>query len=167
MIQKITEEQLYNIIKESVEEIINQEAMLDEGLWDNIKAGFKGAKQGFEAQKSIDADNSNRKRHWDREDLAKQANPFGPGAENTAAQEANKLYNQFKEYRDMANKLLSKRNALIKKYDLVVDKATKLCTDPTPNPHFNSSGIAGSIRQSALDIASRPGRDTRPVGRRG
>lgn len=156
----LNEAQLKQLIQESIEE-----AMLDEGFWDNIKAGWNGMKQGYQAQQSIDADNSNRKRHWDREDFEQQAHGL-TRPENTAAMEANKLYNQFKEYRAMANKILAKRNQLIKQYSLVVDPQTKLCTDPTKAPSMGDTSLAGSIRRSAIDVASRPGRDTRPVGRR-
>ena len=159
---KLNEEQLYKLIQESIEE-----TMLNEGPWDNLKAGWKGMKQGYQAQQSLDKDNSNLKRHWDREDFAQQADPFSGKPENTAAMEANKLYKQFQEYRKIANQLLSKRNALIKQYGLVVDKETKLCSDPTKAPSMGDTALAGSIRRSAIDVASRPGRDTRPVGRRG
>lgn len=158
---KLNEEQLYQLIQESIEK-----TMLEEGLWDNLKAGWKGAKQGFSAQQSLDKDNSNLKRHWDREDIAQQADPFSGKPENTAAMEANELYKQFQEYRRTANKLLSKRNQLIKQYSLVVDPQTKLCSDPTKSPSFGDRGIAGSMRKSGIEVASAPGRDTRPVGRR-
>ena len=157
---KLNEEQLYQLIKESVEE-----TMLDEGLWDNLKAGFRGMKQGYQAQQSIDADNSNRKHHWDREDYNQQADPFSGKPENTAAMEANKLYNQFKEYRQIANQLLTKRNQLIKQYGLVINPQTKMCTDPTPNPQYSGHMLPGSMRRSGIQIASAPGRDTRPAGR--
>jgi hypothetical protein len=154
---KLNEEQLYQLIKESVEE-----TMLDEGLWDNIKAGFRGMKQGYQAQQSIDADNNNRKHHWDREDMNANFNPLSKNPENTASMEANKLYDQFKEYRSIANKLLAKRNQLIKQYGLVVDPQTKMCTDPTPNNHYTGTKIPGSMRTSALDLQRRY--HTRPVG---
>lgn len=157
---KLNEEQLYQLIKESVEE-----TMLDEGLWDNLKAGFRGMKQGYQAQRSLDKDNSNLKRHWDREDFEQQAHGL-TGPENTAAMEANELYNQFKEYRQIANQILTKRNQLIKQYSLVVDPQTKMCTDPTKAPSFGDRGIAGTMRKSGIQVASAPGRDTRPVGRR-
>lgn len=156
---KLNEEQLYQLIKESVEE-----TMLDEGLWDNLKAGFRGMKQGYQAQQSIDADNSNRKHHWDREDWEQNSHGM-TRPENTAAMEADKLYNQFKEYRQIANQLLAKRNQLIKQYSLVVDPQTKMCTDPTPNPQYSGHMLPGSMRKSGIQIASAPGRDTRPAGR--
>ena len=158
---QINESQLRALIAESVEQ-----AMLDEGFFDNLKAGWNGMKQGYSAQQSLDKDNSNLKRHWDREDLAQQADPFSAKPENTAAMEANKLYNQFVEYRKMANRLLSKRNALIKQYSLVVDPQTKLATDPTKAPSLGGASIGGSMRKSGIEVAQAPGRDTRPVGRR-
>jgi hypothetical protein len=155
---KLNEEQLYQLIQESIEK-----TMLEEGRWDYFKAGWNGLKQGISTQHSLDKDNSNLKRHWDREDFAQQAHGL-TSPENTAAMEANKLYNQFKEYRQIANKLLAKRNQLITQYGLVVNKETKMCTDPTKAPSFGDRGIAGSMRKSGIEIASAPGRDTRPVG---
>ena len=157
----LNESQLRALIAESVEQ-----AMLDEGFFDNLKAGWNGMKQGYSAQQSLDKDNSNLKRHWDREDLAQQADPFSAKPENTAAMEANKLYKQFQEYRKIANQLLSKRNALIKQYSLVVDPQTKLATDPTKAPSLGGASMGGSMRKSGIEVAQAPGRDTRPVGRR-
>lgn len=153
---KLNEKQLRALIKESVED-----AMIEEGWLDNMKAGFKGFGQGYKAQQSLDADNSNRKRHLDREDLANNANPFTPNAENTASMEANKLYQQFQEYRKIANQLLAKRNELIKQYGLIVDKETKMCSDPTKNDAFKDSGIGGRVRRGAQTIKDKNNKNTK------
>ena len=158
----LNEAQLKELIQESIEE-----AMQDENFLKNFGAALRGAKQGYKAQQSLDADNSDRKRHWDREDLKNLSNPFGSRPENTASMEANKLYSQFQEYRKIANQLLGKRNQLIKKYGLIVDPETKLCSDPTKNSAFQDSGnLAGSMRKNAQAMKEKPGRDTNPVGRR-
>lgn len=158
----LNEAQLKQLIYESIEE-----AMQDEGFFQNLGAAFRGAKQGYNAQQSLDADNSDRKRHWDREDLAANFDPWSKKPENTASMEANKLYSQFQEYRKIANQLLAKRNELIKKYGLIVDPETKLCTDPTKSSLFGDSGIlAGSMRKNAQAMKEKPGRNTNPVGRR-
>lgn len=157
---KLNEEQFQNLIRESIERV-----MIEEGFLDNISAAFKGAKQGYNAQKSLDKDTHSLKHEWDREDLDKISNPWSKGPENTAAQEANELYRQFAEYRKLANRLLSRRNQIIKQYGLVVDKETKLATDPAKRTPSRAANIAGTIRRNALDVASRPGRDTRPAGR--
>ena len=156
----LNESQLREIIKESVEQ-----ALLDEGFFDNMKAMWNGAKSGYQAQASLDKDNSNLKRHWDREDMNQNAHGL-TRPENTAAMEANKLYQQFQDYRKISNQLLSKRNQLIKQYSLVVDPQTKLCTDPTKAPSMGDRGLAGTMRKSGIEVASAPGRDTRPVGRK-
>lgn len=158
----LNEAQLKQLIQESIEE-----AMQDEGFFQNLGAAFRGAKQGYNAQQSLDADNSDRKRHWDREDLAANSDPWSKRPENTASMEANKLYSQFQEYREIANKLLAKRNELIKKYGLIIDPKTKLCTDPTKSHLFGDSGsLAGSMRRNAQAMKEKPGRNTNPVGRR-
>ena len=154
----INEAQLKQLIYESIEE-----AMQDEGFFQNLGAAFRGAKQGYNAQQSLDADNSDRKRHWDREDFAANFDPWSKKPENTASMEANKLYSQFQEYRKIANQLLGKRNQLIKKYGLIVDPETKLCSDPTKNSAFQDSGkLAGSMRKNAQTMKEK--HTTRPIG---
>ena len=158
----LNEAQLKQLIQESIEE-----AMQDENFFKNFGAALRGAKQGYKAQQSLDADNSDRKRHWDREDMAANFDPWSKKPENTASMEANKLYSQFQEYRKIANQLLAKRNQLIKQYSLIVDPETKMCSDPTKNSAFQDSGnLAGSMRKNAQAMKEKPGRDTNPVGRR-
>ena len=91
---RITESKLRKLIKESVEE-----TMIEEGFLDNLGAAWDGAKRGYKTQQSLDKSTKGLKRHHDYEDLQKHANPFGPGMENTAEEEANEVYQQYKEHR--------------------------------------------------------------------
>lgn len=158
---KISEQQLRALIKESVEE-----SMMEEGVFDNLKTAWDGAKKGYKAQQTLDKDNVGLKPHHDYEDLHKQANPFGPGMERTAEEEANYIYNQYKEYASMANKLLTKYRQLVKDYGLQYTgdardtKSKRLgkrenpgVKEPTKNPHFKSH--VPIKRKSAYEIGGR------------
>ena len=159
---KISEQQLRTLIKESVEE-----SMIEEGVFDNLKAAWDGAKQGFKAQQTLDKSTVGLKQHHDYEDLQKQANPFGPGMERTAEEEANEIYRQYKEYASMANKLLTKYRQLVKEYGLEYTgkernpKSKRLgkrenpgVKEPTKNPYFKSSAIPNK-RKSAYEIGGK------------
>lgn len=131
----LNENELRALIKESVEQ-----AMLDEGFFDNMKAAWQGAKQGYKAQDTLDKGVEGLKRHHDYEDLQKQANPFGPGMENTAQEQATEIYRQYKEYATIANRLLSKYNKMVKTYGL--QKVGKgQVVEPTANPNFKGKGV--------------------------
>lgn len=159
---KISEQQLRALIKESVEE-----SMMEEGVFDNLRAAWDGAKKGYKAQQTLDKDTVGLKSHHDYEDLQKQANPFGPGMERTAAEEANYIYSQYKEYASMANKLLTKYRQLVKEYGLQYtgkerdSKSKRLgkrenpgVKEPTKNPYFKSHG-APNKRKSAYEIGGK------------
>lgn len=139
---RLTEAQLNAIVKEQVE------TMIEEGFFDNVKAAFNGAKQGYKAQRAIDQSTDGFKRHHDYEDLQAQSNPFGPGMKNTAAEEANAIYKQYKEYSTIANRLLSKYNQFVKKYGLVKQGVGQVA-EPTENPNFKARTGAPVQRKSA------------------
>ena len=145
---QINEEQLKNIIRESVEQ-----TLIDEGFFDNMKAAWRGAKQGYKAQDTLDRGVEGFKRHHDYEDLQKQANPFGPGMENTAAEQAQEIYRQYKEYATQANRLLSKYNQMVKAYGLKKVGVGKV-VEPTANPNFKGSGVP-IPRKSAYAVGGR------------
>lgn len=144
----LNESQLRELIKESVEQ-----AMLDEGFFDNMKAAWRGAKQGYKAQDTIDRGVEGFKRHHDYEDLQKQANPFGPGMENTAEEQAREIYSQYKEYATMANRLLAKYNKMVKTYGLK-KVAPGNVVEPSANPNFKGSGVPIS-RKSAYAVGGK------------
>ena len=75
----LTESQINDIVSESVKRI-----MLDEGLWDNIKAGYQGMKQGFRNQQTLDRGADNFKPEHDYENFRAMANPYTKNPENTA-----------------------------------------------------------------------------------
>ena len=115
----ITESELKQIVEESVRSV------LDEGLGSQLKAGFKGAIQGFKGQRMLDRGADNFKQNWDREDEKNLFNPYARRPENTASMQANEVYERYKEYQSMANKLLGLYNKLTKKYNLNKDSIGK------------------------------------------
>ena len=50
---KLTESQIREIVTESVYNVL-KESEMDEGFLDNLKAGWNGAKQGYNYQKAMD-----------------------------------------------------------------------------------------------------------------
>ena len=115
---KLTESQIREIVTESVNRILKENDM-DEGFLDNLKAGWNGAKQGYNYQKAMDRGTEGFKTEHDYEDMKKDSNPFGPRSENTAQEQANQLLKQAQQYQAMANRLKSRANALTKQYGLV------------------------------------------------
>ena len=158
----MTESQLRALIQESVEEI-----MIEEGVLDNLGAAWDGAKRGYRTQQTLDKDTTGLKRHHDYEDLQKHANPFGPGMENTAEEEAREIYNQYKEHMAIANQLLTKYRQLVKQYGLTYTgderdpKSKRLgkrtnpgVSEPTSNPNFKGSGVP-IPRKSAYEVGGK------------
>ena len=86
----LNEAQLQSLVEECVAEVLN------EGLWDQMKAGWQGAKRGFQGQKMLDRGTDDFKQNWDREDLANNANPWSARPENTADMQAKEAYNRYK-----------------------------------------------------------------------
>ena len=120
----LNEQQLKAIVAESVKRIL-KESDLDEGFWDNMKAGFQGAKQGFNAQKNLDRGSDNFKYEHDYEDMKRDANPFRSKSQNTAQEQANELLNQAKYYQTKANQLRATAQQITAKYGLVKTAVNK------------------------------------------
>ena len=159
---KMTESQFRALIRESVEE-----TMIEEGFLDNLGAAWDGAKRGYKAQKTLDSDYVGLKPHHDHEDLQKHANPFGPGMENTAEEQAREIYSQYQEHMAIANKLLTKYRQLVKQYGLVYTgderdpKSKRLgkrvkpnVKEPTSNPNFKGAGVP-LPRKSAYEVGGK------------
>ena len=155
---RLTESQLNELINESIQQI------LEEGFFDNLKAGVSGAVQGtrrgFQGQKMLDRGTDNFKQNWDYDDLKAHANPYGPGAENTASMQANQAYNLYKEYQQEANKYLNLYKSLIKKYNLAKEKPGQTQTREktahyTPNSNIDKnkfgSKVAGRNRSNGTN----------------
>lgn len=145
----LTESQIRQIVAESLEQ-----ALLEEGLWDNLKSAFKGAKDGYSAQKSLDKDNSNLKHYHDYEDYKDSSNPYIGKMKNTAEEEAEELLSKAKEYRAISNRLLAKRNALIKQYGLVKNAEGKFVDPIKGTP---SALPSSSVRRTAHGLANKYG----------
>lgn len=109
------------------------EGVEDEGLFNRLGSAFKGAKQGYQAQKSLDRGTDDFKQQHDFDDVRKSMdNPLSK-MDKTAEEQATHLYNQYKQYQQQANKMLNMYNAICKKYGLqkkaVGQHAT---TEPAP-----------------------------------
>lgn len=107
---KLNEEQLRQIIYESVKKQLSESEM-DEGFLDNIKSAVKGAVSGYRAQNKLDKDIDNdytkntRQSPWETED-------------NDALEQVRELYELAKEYHTKANRLRNKANAIAKQYGI-------------------------------------------------
>ena len=114
---RINESQLQSLIKESTLRIL-KESEMDEGFWDNMKAGWQGAKAGFNAQKSLDSDYANLKQEHDYDDTLKTMNNPMKKMDKTAAESSEDLLKQAQYYQRLANQLRARANAIDKKYAL-------------------------------------------------
>ena len=105
----------------------------DEGLFDRLGSAFKGAKQGYQAQKSLDRGTDDFKQQHDFDDVRKSMdNPLSK-MDNTAEEQATHLYNQYKQYQQQANKMLNMYNAICKKYGLQKKAVGQhVTTEPAP-----------------------------------
>ena len=106
----ITEDDLKNIIRESVERIIreNQE---EEGFWDNMKSAFKGARQGYNTQKAVDTDV---KTGYSRN--TRMSPNEAPS--NDAAEKVRQYYAIAKDYLTKYNQMKAKADAIAKQYGI-------------------------------------------------
>ena len=105
----------------------------DEGLFDRLGSAFRGAKQGYQAQKSLDRGTDDFKQQHDFDDVRKSMdNPLSK-MDNTAEEQATHLYNQYKQYQQQANKMLNMYNAICKKYGLQKKAVGQhVTTEPSP-----------------------------------
>lgn len=111
----LKENELNTIIEECVMEALN------EGLGDQLRASWQGAKQAFKGQKMLDRGVDNFKQNWTRDDEASIANPYASRPENTAAMQAKEAYDKYKYYKSESDKYLALYNKLTNKYDLNKD----------------------------------------------
>ena len=114
---KITEEELSKIINESVTRIL-QENMQEEGLLNNIKSAIKGAKNGFQSQKHLDANVDTDYTRNTR--LSPNEMPS-----NDAAETVRNLYKMASEYHIKANQLRNKAKKIAEKYGVSVTDGEK------------------------------------------
>ena len=142
---RLTESELHNIIKESVEYIL-QEEMMNEKFGDglrnfasNVKTAYKGGKQALKAKKNVDRGTDNFIQSQAIENLRSQENPFVKGYENTAAEEARETYQLYKQYQQQANALLNKYKKLIKEYDLEKTAPGQVKSKPIEKPAYNNA----------------------------
>ena len=140
---RLNESQLNKLISESVDKTLREmyeSGELEEGFLDNIKSAFKGAKQGYDYQKSMDRGTDGFKPEHDAEDVRQtMVNPLAK-SENTAAEQANQLYAQAKEYMAMANRLKAQANKICRDYGLVKTdvgvRANAQAPEQAPVPAF-------------------------------
>ena len=103
---KLNENELYALVNECVKDV------LEEGFFDQIKAGWNGAKQGLSGQKMLDRGVDNFNQYHQLQDLR------SGNYENTASEQAREAYSKYKEYQAQANKFLNLYNKLVKTYNL-------------------------------------------------
>jgi hypothetical protein len=136
----LNEAQLQSLVEECVAEVLN------EGLWDQMKAGWQGAKRGFQGQKMLDRGTDDFKQNWDREDLANNSNPWSARPENTADMQAKEAYNRYKAAQQEANKYLNLYNQLTRKYKLNKDGVGQRSTSEKSNL-YGTGGIIANKRK--------------------
>lgn len=152
----LTESQINAIVSESVKRI-----MLDEGLWDNIKAGYRGMKQGFQNQQTLDRGADNFKPEHDYENFRAMANPYTKNPENTAIEQARSIYQQYCQHRQMASKLERLLNKMCKQYNLTRDRngnITKMSKTPQSAPLADTNKTAADLNAKRKSLDNR--RDT-------
>ena len=113
---QIKESDLNRIITESINRILAEE--VEEGFFDRIGQAFKGARQGYNAQKSIDRGTDDFKQQHDFDDVRKTMDNPMSKMDNTAEEQARQLYTQYKQYQQQANKMLNLYNQICRKYGL-------------------------------------------------
>ena len=143
---KLTENEIRQIVAESVVRVL-KESDMDEGFFDNIKSAWQGAKAGYNTQKMMDRGTDDFKTEHSPSDVAKLANPFGPGMDNTAGEQATQLLKQAQMYQAKANQLRAMANKMTKKYGLTKTAVNqrvdpKVARQPyTPaNPGYQAPG---------------------------
>ena len=162
---RINESQLQSLIKESTLRIL-KESEMDEGFWDNMKAGWQGAKAGFNTQKSLDSDYSNLKQEHDYDDTLKTMNNPMKKMPKTAAESSEDLLKQAQYYQKLANQLRARANAIDKKYALqktgVNQRAAATQTQPSSVPNVNG------MRQPSINPVTKnrpnPNKNLNPLG---
>lgn len=155
---RLTEEQLKDIINESVQQI------LEEGFMDNMKSAWNGAKMAYKGQQMKDRGVENFKQNWGRDDLAAQANPWASKPENTASMQANEAFKLYKQYQAEANKYLTLYRQLSKKYDLEKTGVGQVKSKES-NPLYGKGGIKMNKNKFGSRVAGRDRtRDTQPTG---
>lgn len=154
---RINESQLQSLIKESTLRIL-KESEMDEGFWNNMKAGWQGAKAGFNAQKSLDSDYANLKQEHDYDDTLKTMNNPMKKMPKTAAETSEDLLKQAQYYQKLANQLRARANAVDKQYALQktgVNKRTSATqTEPSSVPDVRQ------MRKPAMNPVTNKNRST-------
>ena len=162
---RINESQLQSLIKESTLRIL-KESEMDEGFWDNMKAGWQGAKAGFNAQKSLDSDYSNLKQEHDYDDTLKTMNNPMKKMPKTAAESSEDLLKQAQYYQKLANQLRARANAIDKKYALqktgVNQRAATRQTQPSSIPNVN--GMKQPLINPVTKNRPNPNKNLNPLG---
>lgn len=116
---QISESKLNAIIKESIIEILKED--IEEGLGQQLKAGWNGLRQGVQGQQLLDRGTDGFKQNFDRDDEAAIADPFASRPENTASMQARQAYEMYKKYKTESDKYLALYNKLTNQYNLNKD----------------------------------------------
>ena len=106
---RLTESDLHKIVENSVRRIMTENEE-DEGLWNNMKSAFKGARNGYQTQKALDTDNNNYTRN-------SRVSP-NEAPSNDAAESVRQYYQIAKEYLTKYNQMKAKADKLAKQYGI-------------------------------------------------
>lgn len=160
---RINDSQLNNII---VEHVVNalRENNLDEGFLDNIKAGWQGARQGFNAQKNLDRGTNDFKQYHDYDDFKNDSNPLRfSKSENTAEEQAQELLRQAQYFQTKANQLKAQAQKITAQYGLAKTGVNQRVSTAQV-PAAPSSTIAMQRNKTNGFGRTNTARDTRPIG---
>lgn len=164
---RLNESELINIIESACYEALKEQE-LDEGFFDNVKAGIRGAKQGFNAQRNLDASTDNLKYEHDYEDFRRESNPFMGKSQNTAQEQANELFQQAKYYRTLANQLQAKAQKISMQYGLEKSAVgQRVNPTPTTQPAAHNSTITQAKSTPKSYGRTRKQNNVTPIGQTG
>ena len=120
----------------------------DEGLFNRLRSAAQGAKQGYQAQKTLDRGVDDFKQEHDWGDTFQvMDNPLSK-MPNTAEEQAAEIYKQYKQYYMKANELLALYNKICRKYGLEKQAVGKFTNPKKASPSgsgldFNAGGRRG------------------------
>lgn len=141
--------------KELVESCVND--MIEEGIFDQLGSAWRGAKQGFKSKKTLDRGTDDFKQQHDMSDYRREA--YGQSVENTAQEQAQYAYEQYRAYQTQANKMLNLYKNLIKKYNLQKVTPGKFQEQKPMNP--SNPGFVNDFRNRHSNRIETPNYGTR------
>ena len=140
---RLTEAELKQIINEAVVKIL-QENQAEEGLWDNLKSAYKGAKHGFATQKHLDS-------NVDTDYTRNTRMSPNEMPSNDAAETVRQLYKMASDYHIKANKLRNRAEQIAQKYGINVTNGKGKGKLANKVVNYDLSGEFNGTRGKASD----------------